>query len=106
MVKFVIDLQLIQGGRVVTGLGALDLSRRLGLTESTYLRITDSLTPDFPVDERFARAHFGPNDVRVTREIDVNALVEGDLLPSGSWNPKMTLERAKELWLAGRIVEE
>lgn len=112
MFRISIDLE----ERTFSGLEALGLRRRLRLRDASALTLRDATVAVCEVDEGFARAHFGPTDVTVSRVVSAAALVPDDVcdrdtLPDGEryrntsqvvLRPDLPPARIRELWLAGR----
>ncbi len=107
MVNFTIQL-LIDYGQI-RGCEALDLTRQLKLQETTYIcSMGLDHRLDFKVDEAFARAWF-PTLESCRMTIPTKYLTPGDVEMNYvqnqyqiRLNQKMTVERAKELFVAVR----
>lgn len=95
----------------VTGLNALDLRRSLGLKDNSVVYIQPArYSDDFlrkDVEEGFARLYFDPTSRAERRYVTIHQLSAGDVVLDRNGyvvlNPDMTTERAKELWLAGKV---
>jgi len=95
---------------VLTGLDALDQTRRLGLPEATMLNFTQAYDNTLEVSEEFALQYFSRTEYDVTRLVDLSVLKPGDIVLSSVGNPTfnlsgMTNERIQELWHAGEEIE-
>ena len=106
---FKIDLQ-IKETETITGLQALDKRRELGLPDDSTLCISESRCRWVEVPEAFARQHFAPSDVEVTRQISIDKLRSGDV-ETGRFgavqiSDSLSDERIMELWAIAEPVED
>lgn len=88
---------------VRSGLNALDFRRRLGLSDGVTFHI--STFSQHGVDESFARMHFGPEEVLSEVSVPVEALLPGELVERHGLQAELTDERARELFVVGKISE-
>lgn len=82
----------------LTGLIALDLRRRLGLSDNSVFIFEGNYSRDLTVPESFARRYFLPSEISVCHEVEFDLLCKGEI----DENKKLCLsdERIKELWLS------
>jgi len=89
---------------VRSGLNALDFRRRLGLSDKVNFYI--STYSQHCVDEAFARMHFGPEQVLGEVRVPATALLPGEIVERPDHlQVELTDERAKELYIVGKIAE-
>jgi len=87
----------------LTGMNALDMRRRLKMSDNSFVRFVDSRTVTTNVDESFARKHFHPDHIAERAVVPISLLAPGDVTDDGPekvvFRDDLSHERIKELWL-------
>jgi len=109
-------LELVPGGHErISGTAALDVCRRLGIADSTWIvwernkGIVGYKEPSCEVDENFARAWFTPEQTTSGANIPLAMLTRGDVRycnESNTWAiclADLSPERIKQLYIACRF---
>jgi len=87
---------------ISSGLNALDFRRQFNLPDGVKFYLATNTTHD--VDEAFARIHFGPEQVLDEISVPITALLPGEITQTAErLDVKITDERARELYIAGKI---
>lgn len=91
----------------MTGINALDKRRSLQLSDDLVFISKETRSRWYGVSERFARSHFWPDEIEVTRIVGVDLLEPGDVdcTDGEAILNELSQQRAEELWRRGTVVE-